>query len=100
MTDVAPDQFRNSVAADALLARLDMLEDDARANDAETCPALRLAYAASYRKAIGVDPAERFVLRTVLERVRETGDATVDDLIAQVRGQSGNSLSTRFGAGA
>jgi len=67
------------------LALLKVHEGLAERYEREKSASLRAEYAASYRKVIGVDPEQRHEFRDAMERVREGGGMSVQDVIDLLR---------------
>jgi uncharacterized protein (DUF2249 family) len=75
------DELREQLRAEAMLAKLDVLEDLALVHDHEPMPALRQTLSMQYRQAVGVVPGRRDEFRTALIRVLEGGGQTIADAI-------------------
>jgi hypothetical protein len=67
--------------AEEKLAQMELVEDLAMLVETETCPRLRRQMAEQYRKAIGVDPAQREELRVALIRAKTGGGMPVADVV-------------------
>jgi hypothetical protein len=88
-----PGEYLEGLRAEAKLARLDLHADLAELHDTETCPRLRRSFADKYRKVIGVFPHQREALRAGLERIRDGGKMSVNDLIAALDSAQPNGTS-------
>lgn len=74
----------NAAKADALLAKLDAMEELAEVCETEVIPAMRGRLAARYATLIGVEPSLRGELRARLEIIRVSGDRSVRDIIEEL----------------
>ena len=77
----SPGSLRKVLDAEAKLATMALAAEFVLLWHTETCPALRQHFANQYRKMVGVDPAARFELAEGLERIAQTGQSTVADLL-------------------
>jgi hypothetical protein len=78
-------RYRNELAAESLLAKMDLQADLAELHDSETCEQLREKFAGMYQQFIGVVPEQRDEFRTALENVLNGGQVLVSDLIEEFR---------------
>lgn len=78
------EEYRETLRAETLLARMDWFEKFAGWHDEEACPRARNKIAESYRRVIGVHPDFRQQLRAALERVRENGRVPVSDVVHSI----------------
>lgn len=74
----------NAARADALLARMNSLEELASACEAEAVPGIRNRLAERYRKLIGVGPHLRGALRAELATILESGHRSLRDVVEGV----------------
>lgn len=96
--------LRVSLDAEVALAKLEIAKDFLVLWQTETCPAMQKHFAAQYRRMIGVDPLHHDKLKQALERIRDTGDMLVADLVAvfnrrdQLSGSSSGTADAMAGA--
>ena len=79
---LSPQATQAAWDAELRLERVVVHEDVAEVFDSETVPAERQQFAESYRRLVGVHPADRHEFRQALERIRDGGGLPVGDLIA------------------
>lgn len=79
--ELSPTATQAAWDAELRLERVAAHEDVAEFFDAETVSAQRHQFAASYRRLVGVHPADRHEFRQALERIRDGGGMSVPDLI-------------------
>jgi hypothetical protein len=78
-------QYRNELAAEEILAMMDLQEDLADLHDTETCDQLREKFAGMYQEFIGVLPDQRQEFREALETVLSGSQIQVSDLVEEFR---------------
>lgn len=81
------EQWRESIRAQAALARLELGAPTRDAWAKQTVDAWRNRFAEVYERMIGVPPTAHDALREALEQVRDHGTGTVAGVIAEIRQQ-------------
>jgi hypothetical protein len=76
-------QLQNELAAEEVLAMMDLQEDLADLHDTETCDKLREKFAGMYQEFIGVLPDQRQEFREALETVLSGSQIPVSDLVEE-----------------
>ena len=79
------DSYRESLNARKALAILMLHEGLAERCEREQSPSLRSEYARRYRTVIGVLPEQRQEFRLAMERVRDGGGMSVQDVLDLMR---------------
>lgn len=79
----AQEQFQRR-RAESLLAKMELLEEQALTAEAEV-GFWRKRHAAGYRRLIGVDPAQRHQLREGLELIVREGRQSLEELLNQFK---------------